>query len=238
MEERFAPSGRPALARKARFFIWGFAAFCAILVLLAWFLRPNPSAVLWRAQEERSAAQRAYDSRTFVDACNASLQPYGMEIVWADAQWKPSLPTYDLYSRDMAVHTPDKALLFCSLVALSKEQPDANASFAFQKVMLSCILPSDRSTTEIPNEFNTLFQVICDFYEPGLAQHDPAYVASLQESLESCFSLDTYNERFRPCSFTSAECPTVFQLYSKEVNSPMHLLKCVTLHTCPESCQE
>ena len=79
MEERFAPSGRPALARKARFFIWGFAAFCAILVLLAWFLRPNPSAVLWRAQEERSAAQRAYDSRTFVDACNASLQPYGME---------------------------------------------------------------------------------------------------------------------------------------------------------------
>ena len=161
-----------------------------------------------------------------------------MEILWADAQWKLSLPAYDLYSRDMAVYTPEGTLLFCSLVALSEEQPSADASFPFQKVMLSCILPSDRNTTEIPNEFHTLFQVVGDFYEPGLAQHDPAYVALLQESLESCFSLDTYNERFRPCSFTSAECPTVFQLYSKEVNSPMHLLKCVTLHTCPESCQE
>ena len=238
MEERFAPSGRPALARKARFFIWGFAAFCAILVLLAWFLRPNPSAVLWRAQEERFAVQRAYDSRTFVDACNASLQPYGIEILWADAQWKLVPSAYDLYRRDMTVYTPDDTFLLCSLVALSKEQPNADTSLPLHKVMLSYILLPNTAPAETPSSFYALFQSACDFYEPGLAETDPDYATSLQSAFESCLCLHDFEEYLPRYSGSSPDCPTAFYFVSESFGSEAFLGKLVAIHTCPESCPE
>lgn len=238
MEECFAPSGRPSLARNARLFIWGFAALCATLILLAWLFRPDPSAPLWRAQEERFAAQRAYDARAFVDACNASLQPYGMEILWADAQWKLVPSAYDLCRRDMTVRTPDDTFLLCSLVALSKEQPSADTSLPLHKVMLSYILPSDAAPDEIPSSFYTLFQTVCDFYEPGLAETEPDYAASLQSAFKSCFFLHDFEEYLPLYSGSSPNCPTAFYFVSEPFGSGAFLGKLVTIHTCPKSCPE
>ncbi|GEM_PF-3158918 len=237
MKNQKAPSIPLPLARKSRIFIWGFAALCIVLLILAWLCRPRPSAALWRVQEDRVAAHRAYDARMFVDTCNAALEEHSLKIIW-NSEWKLSLPEYDLYSRDMTVQTPDNASIICSLVALSKEQPDADASLPFQKVMLSYVMRSDAVPNEIPSSFHALFQTACNYYEPGLADQDPEYASALQSRLETCFSSVAYDERFSACYLTSAECPTVFRLYSENINGGKHLLKCVTIHTCPESCQE
>lgn len=132
MKNQKAPSIPLPLARKSRIFIWGFAALCIVLLILVWLCRPHPSAALWRVQEDRIAAHRAYDARMFVDTCNAALEEHSLKIMW-NSEWNLSFPEYDLYSRDMTVQTPDNASIICSLVALSKEQPDADAKPSISK---------------------------------------------------------------------------------------------------------